>query len=184
MSAALAVSRAPLPEFRCEFPRWRAGLGSQDRAVLDALMVGGGTEEVARLFGLSPAGVSPLRRVFEAGWRAFHGGRRPGCGEMAPAAAGVGSVSGRAVRPTTPGGRAAGPVQKGWWRSWRPTSRPTRRVGGRVCCGWRTPPRRPGGRGRRPTSGGGPDEPTSPAETGPVPAALPPVRRSRRKRPV
>jgi hypothetical protein len=31
---------------------------------------------------------------------------------------------------------------------------------------------------------GGPDEPTSPAETGPVPAALPPVRRSRRKRPV
>ena len=60
--------------FRLDFPRWRAGFGGRDRAVLDALAAGGRTGEVAGRFGLSPARVSQLRRVFRESWRDFHRG--------------------------------------------------------------------------------------------------------------
>ena len=57
--------------FRVDFPRWRAGLGPRNRAVLDALAGGDGTYAVAARFGLSPARVSQLRREFERSWRAY-----------------------------------------------------------------------------------------------------------------
>jgi DNA-directed RNA polymerase specialized sigma24 family protein len=64
----------PVPDqtaFRVDFPRWRAGIRARDRRVLDALMLGGRTGEVADRFGLSPARVSQLRRAFAAGWADF-----------------------------------------------------------------------------------------------------------------
>jgi hypothetical protein len=59
---------------RVDFPRWRASLRTRDRAVLDALASGGGTEEAARRFGISPGRVSQLRGEFREGWTAFEAG--------------------------------------------------------------------------------------------------------------
>ena len=73
--------RTPVPDqaaFRIDFPRWRASFAGRDRAVLDALMAGGGTMEVAQAFRVTPGRVSQLRRMFEASWRAFHASRTPG----------------------------------------------------------------------------------------------------------
>ena len=70
-------TRSAVPEqaaFRLDFPRWRASLRERDRAVLDALAGGEGTEEAARRFGISPGRVSQLRRDFEQGWAAFEVG--------------------------------------------------------------------------------------------------------------
>ena len=64
--------------FRLGFPRWRAGFGGRDRAVLDALAAGGRTGAVAGRFGLSPARVSQLRRLFRESWRDFHRGAAAG----------------------------------------------------------------------------------------------------------
>ena len=60
--------------FRLDFPRWRRTFRTRDRKVLDALMTGGRTDEVADRFGISPARVSQLRRAFEQSWAAFHRG--------------------------------------------------------------------------------------------------------------
>ena len=68
-------TRTPVPEqaaFRSDYPRWRAGFGRRDRAVLDSLAAGGRTMEVARRFGLSAGRVSQLRRRFAASWDDFH----------------------------------------------------------------------------------------------------------------
>jgi hypothetical protein len=58
--------------FRIDFPRWRRGFGERNGRVLDALMVGRGTGEVAECFGLSQARVSQMRREFQDSWVAFH----------------------------------------------------------------------------------------------------------------
>ena len=73
--------RTPVPDqaaFRIDFPRWRSSFARRDRAVLDALMAGCGTLEVAREFRVTPGRVSQLRRMFEASWQAFHSSRKPG----------------------------------------------------------------------------------------------------------
>ena len=73
--------RTPVPDqaaFRIDFPRWRSAFAGRDRAILDALMAGSGTLEVARAFRVTPGRVSQLRRMFEASWRAFHASRTPG----------------------------------------------------------------------------------------------------------
>lgn len=62
--------------FRLDFPRWWRTF---DRRVLHTLM-GGGTDEVAAPFGISPARVSQLRRAFEQSWAAFH--REPQIGAV------------------------------------------------------------------------------------------------------
>ncbi len=70
-------TRSRVPDqaaFRLDFPAWRALFRRRDRRVLDALMSGGRTSEVAAKFKLSPARVSQLRRQFEMSWVAFHGG--------------------------------------------------------------------------------------------------------------
>jgi hypothetical protein len=60
--------------FRIDFPRWRRGFGGRKEQVLDALMVGEGTRQVAECFGLSQARVSQMRREFQDNWDEFHAG--------------------------------------------------------------------------------------------------------------
>jgi hypothetical protein len=57
--------------FRLDFRDWLATLGARNRQVVDDLMAGEGTGEVARKVGLSPGRVSQLRRQFEGGWAGF-----------------------------------------------------------------------------------------------------------------
>ena len=67
-------TRSRIPDqvaFRIDFPRWRRGLGIRNRRVLDALMTGEGTGDVAERFGLSQARVSQLRGEFHQSWEAF-----------------------------------------------------------------------------------------------------------------
>jgi hypothetical protein len=57
--------------FRCDFPAWRGTRTGRHRRLIDDLMLGGRTLEVARRHGLSPSRVSQLRREFHADWLAF-----------------------------------------------------------------------------------------------------------------
>jgi hypothetical protein len=69
-------TRSPVGEqvcFRCDFPAWRAGRNERDRRVLDDLMLGERTLDVAGKHGLSAGRVSQLRREFLADWRRFCG---------------------------------------------------------------------------------------------------------------
>jgi hypothetical protein len=74
LAEALAENTvSPVPDqvaFRVDFPRWRRSR-SRDRRVIDALMAGGRTLDVARHFNISPGRVSQLRRVFAADWERF-----------------------------------------------------------------------------------------------------------------
>jgi hypothetical protein len=66
----------PVPEqvsFRLDFPAWRATWSERDRRVIDDLMRGERTQDVAGRYGLSPARVSQLRREFFADWCRFCG---------------------------------------------------------------------------------------------------------------
>lgn len=68
----------PVPEqaaFRADFPRWRGSHPSRDRDLIDRLMLGGRTKDVADALGLSPGRVSQKRREFRAGWERFCGER-------------------------------------------------------------------------------------------------------------
>ena len=70
---------SPVPEqvaFRLDFPAWRLTHSERDRRQIDALMLGGRTKEVSRLFGLSPGRISQKRRQFLQDWTRF-------CGEPA-----------------------------------------------------------------------------------------------------
>ena len=57
--------------FRIDFPSWRASRNDRDRGVLDDLMLGERTSEVASKHGLSPGRVSQLRREFHDDWEHF-----------------------------------------------------------------------------------------------------------------
>jgi hypothetical protein len=57
--------------FRLDFPPWRAGRTDRDRRVLDDLMLGERTLDVAGKYGLSAGRVSQLRREFLLDWRRF-----------------------------------------------------------------------------------------------------------------
>src|SRR5262249_19783212 len=63
--------------FRIDFPAWRLTRAERDRRVLDDLMLGGRTLEVAGKYGLSPGRVSQLRREFLADWRRSCGALPP-----------------------------------------------------------------------------------------------------------
>src|SRR4051794_13943315 len=69
-------TRSPVPEqaaFRIDFPCWLQSLSERDQRVVEDLMLGERTLDVARKHGLSPARVSQLRREFLEGWKAFCG---------------------------------------------------------------------------------------------------------------
>jgi hypothetical protein len=57
--------------FRIDFPAWRASRAERDRRVLDDLMLGERTLDVAGKYGLSPGRVSQLRREFLLDWRRY-----------------------------------------------------------------------------------------------------------------
>ena len=57
--------------FRIDFPAWRASRTERDRRILDDLMAGGQTLDVAGKYGLSPGRVSQLRREFLTDWRRY-----------------------------------------------------------------------------------------------------------------
>jgi hypothetical protein len=57
--------------FRIDFPSWRASRTERDRGVLDDLMLGERTSDVAGKHGLSPGRVSQLRREFHDDWEFF-----------------------------------------------------------------------------------------------------------------
>jgi hypothetical protein len=64
----------PVPEqaaFRIDFPVWRCTRSERDRRVIDALLAGGRSRDVSRMFGLSPGRVSQLRCDFLEDWRRF-----------------------------------------------------------------------------------------------------------------
>jgi hypothetical protein len=52
---------------------WRLAHSERDRRLIDALMLGGRTKEVSRLFGLSPGRISQKRRQFLEDWTRFCG---------------------------------------------------------------------------------------------------------------
>jgi hypothetical protein len=57
--------------FRIDFPAWRATHAERDRRLLDDLMLGERTLDVAGKYGLSPGRVSQLRREFLLDWRRY-----------------------------------------------------------------------------------------------------------------
>jgi hypothetical protein len=64
-------TRSPVDEqvcFRLDFPAWRASRTERDRRILDDLMLGERTLDVAGRHGLSPGRVSQLRREFLLDW--------------------------------------------------------------------------------------------------------------------
>jgi hypothetical protein len=67
-------TRTPVPEqvsFRLDFPAWLRCRGRRDRRLVQALLRGGRTHEVARQFGLTPSRVSQLRWEFYHDWNRF-----------------------------------------------------------------------------------------------------------------
>jgi hypothetical protein len=70
-------TQSPVDEqamFRIDFPSWRASRTERDRRVLDDLMLGERTLDVAGKHGLSPGRVSQLRREFHDDWEFFCAG--------------------------------------------------------------------------------------------------------------
>jgi hypothetical protein len=57
--------------FRLDFPAWRATHTERDRRILDELMLGERTLDVAARHGLSPGRVSQLRRELHDDWEHF-----------------------------------------------------------------------------------------------------------------
>jgi hypothetical protein len=73
-------TRSAVPDqvaFRVDFPNWLASLSERDRRVVEQLILGERTRDVARRFGISPGRVSQLRREFHLAWLAF-------CDELPP----------------------------------------------------------------------------------------------------
>lgn len=67
-------TQTPVPEqvaFRQDFPAWRLTRSERDRRLVDDLMVGERTQDVAARYGLTQGRVSQLRRDFLKDWRWF-----------------------------------------------------------------------------------------------------------------
>jgi hypothetical protein len=69
-------STTPPPDqasFRIDFPNWRSTCTERDRGIMNLLMVGERTLDVAHKFGLSAGRVSQKRQEFYQAWRRFIG---------------------------------------------------------------------------------------------------------------
>jgi hypothetical protein len=69
---------SPVPDqvaFRLDFPAWRRTRSDRDRRVIDCMITGESTAMLARLFGISAARISQMRREFHDDWHSF-------CGEL------------------------------------------------------------------------------------------------------
>jgi hypothetical protein len=72
--ALIDNTQTPVPEqvsFRIDFPAWRLTRTERDRRVIDDLMVGERTLDVADNHGLTAGRVSQLRRDFYQDWERF-----------------------------------------------------------------------------------------------------------------
>jgi hypothetical protein len=68
--------RTPVPDavaFRHDFPLWLSTLGERNRRIVEAMILGERTLDLADCHGISPARVSQLRREFRQDWRQFLG---------------------------------------------------------------------------------------------------------------
>src|SRR5262245_10722532 len=73
-------TQTPVPEqvvFRVDFPLWVGSRSERDRRIIDDLLLGERTLDVANKHGLSPGRVSQLRREFLVSWQLFSGDREP-----------------------------------------------------------------------------------------------------------
>src|SRR5206468_1795853 len=69
-------TQTPVPDqvmFRLDFPKWRSSRTQRDRRIVEDLMVGEHTRNVARKFSLSPARISQLRSEYHTDWLRFQG---------------------------------------------------------------------------------------------------------------
>jgi hypothetical protein len=74
--ALIDNTQTPVPEqvsFRIDFPAWRLTRSDRDRRVIDDLMVGERTLDVANKHGLTAARISQLRRDFYLDWQRYCG---------------------------------------------------------------------------------------------------------------
>jgi hypothetical protein len=74
--ALIDNTRTPVDDqvaFRLDFPAWRRTRSDRDRRVIDELMVGERTMDVADKHGLTAARISQLRRDFYEDWTKFCG---------------------------------------------------------------------------------------------------------------
>jgi hypothetical protein len=66
--------QTPVPEqvaFRLDFPAWRLTHARRTRRLMDGMVLGERTQDLARKFALSPARISQLRRGLHNDWRRF-----------------------------------------------------------------------------------------------------------------
>ncbi len=61
--------------FRIDFPAWRASHCSRNRSMIDEMLTGQRTQDLAEKFHISQARVSQLRRHFHDDWLCFTGER-------------------------------------------------------------------------------------------------------------
>jgi hypothetical protein len=69
-------AQTPVPEqvcFRLDFPAWRRTHARRTRRLMDDMMLGERTGDLARKYGLSPGRISQLRRDLHNDWRRFQG---------------------------------------------------------------------------------------------------------------
>src|SRR5215510_3555880 len=67
-------TQTPVPEqvvFRLDFPLWVGSRSERDRRIIDDLLLGERTLDVANKHGLSPGRISQLRREFMTSWARF-----------------------------------------------------------------------------------------------------------------
>jgi hypothetical protein len=67
-------TQTPVPDqvsFRIDFPAWWLSRSDRDRRVIDDLMLGERTMDVAERYGLTAARISQLRRDFHEDWTRF-----------------------------------------------------------------------------------------------------------------
>ena len=68
--------QTPVPEqvcFRLDFPAWRRTHDRRTRRIMDGMMLGERTRDLARKYGLSPGRISQLRRELRNDWRRCQG---------------------------------------------------------------------------------------------------------------
>jgi len=66
--------RSPVPEqaaFRIDFPAYRLSYDQRRRDMMDAMMQGEGTSELAECFGVTAGRISQMRREFQSAWAVF-----------------------------------------------------------------------------------------------------------------
>ena len=67
-----SITPADLAASRIDFPAWLATLSSRDRQIAESLGGGESTRRVSKLFGISAARISQLRRELMQSWHSFH----------------------------------------------------------------------------------------------------------------